>query len=99
MPVSAYETSDLYLASYLLCMDAVLIETERVGPRRTVFRFESNEFLHALLRSYWSNDRVSIRPTQLFGTLRRLKSRIRRKPLREASVQRDLHLADRSHDH
>ncbi len=88
MALSPYETSDVYLASYLLCMDATLVETERIGPRRTVFRFESNEFLHALLRVYWSNDRILIPPTLLFDSLRKLKSRIRRKSLHQRRFSR-----------
>jgi Domain of unknown function (DUF5659) len=81
MTLLPYETSDVYLASYLLCMGATLTGTDRVGPRRTIFRFESNEFLHSVLRTYWSNDRILVPPTQLFHALRKLKSRIRRKPL------------------
>lgn len=80
MPLLPYETSDVYLASYLICQGATLLETERVGPRRTIFRFDSNEFLHALLRVYWSNDDIQVPPTRLFNSLRSLKSRIRKKP-------------------
>jgi hypothetical protein len=79
MTLLPYETSDVYLASYLLCQGATLVETERVGPRRTMFRFQSDEFLHALLRVYWSNDDVLLPPTRLFGSLRALKSRIRKR--------------------
>lgn len=82
MALSPYETSDVYLASYLLCQGATLLGTERVGPRRTIFRFESNEFLHSVLRVYWSNDRILVPPTQLFHALRKLKSRIRKQPER-----------------
>src|SRR5207302_2403786 len=80
MTLLPYETTDVYLASYLLCQGATLVETERIGPRRTMFRFQSDEFLHALLRVYWSNDRILVPPTQLFDSLRKLKSRIRKKP-------------------
>src|SRR4051812_42822769 len=80
MPLLPYETSDVYLASYLICQGGTLLETERVGPRRTIFRFESNEFLHALLRVYWSNDDIQVPPTRLFNSLRDLKSRIRKRP-------------------
>jgi hypothetical protein len=75
-----YESSDVYLASYLLCQGATLLETERVGPRRTIFRFESNEYLHSLLRAYWSNDDIIVPATRLFDSLRGLKSRIRKRP-------------------
>lgn len=76
-----YETSNIYVASYLICQGATLIETERVSARRTIFRFHSDEYLHAVLRVYWSNERVLIPPALLFTTLRKLKSRIRHKPM------------------
>src|SRR4051812_15495975 len=75
-----YETSDVYLASYLLCQGATLLETERVSPRRTIFRFESDEYVHSLLRAYWSNDDIVVPATRLYDSLRGLKSRIRKKP-------------------
>ncbi len=80
MPFLPYETSDVYLASYLLCQGATLLETERVSTRRHVFLFESNEYLHALLRAYWSNDDIVVPATRLYDSLRGLKSRIRKKP-------------------
>ena len=70
MPLLPYETSDVYLASYLLCQGATLTDTERVGKRRTIFRFATDEYLHSLLRVYWSNDRILVPPTRLFGALR-----------------------------
>lgn len=82
MPLLPYETSDVYLASYLICQGATLAGTERVGPRRTMFRFESDKFLHALLRVYWSNDDIQVPPTRLFSSLRTLKSRIRKRSSR-----------------
>lgn len=80
MSSSHYETPDVYLASYLLCQGASFVEFERVGPRRTMFRFTSDEYLHSLLRVYWMDDRILVTPTQLFDALRRLKSRIRQRP-------------------
>jgi hypothetical protein len=85
MPLSPYETSDVYLASYLICQEATLVETERVGPRRTIFRFTSDAYLHALLRNYWSNDQILVPPTRLFESLRKLKSRIRRRPQQDGT--------------
>lgn len=82
MTLLPYETSDVYLASYLLCQGGTLLETERVGPRRTIFRFESDQYLHALLRVYWQNDDIVVPATRMFDTLRGLKSRIRKKPQR-----------------
>jgi hypothetical protein len=81
-----YETSDVYLASYLLCQGATLLETERVGARRHIFRFESNEYLHALLRAYWSNDDIIVPATRLYDSLRGLKSRIRKRPEKTPTI-------------
>jgi hypothetical protein len=94
-----YETSDVYIASYLLCQGGTLIETERVGPRRTIFRFESDEFLHALLRVYWQNDDIVVPATRLYDSLRGLKSRIRKKaqPRTPKSVQTSASTTTSSH--
>jgi hypothetical protein len=80
MTPSLYETPDVYLASYLLYQGVSFVGFERVGPRRTIFRFASSEYLHVVLRLYWNNERILVAPTQLFDSLRRLKSRIRRRP-------------------
>jgi hypothetical protein len=80
MPPSCYETFDIYLASYLLSQRAILEGHERVGPRRTVFRFASDEKLHELLRLYWRRLPIPVIPADLFAALRRLKSLIRRQP-------------------
>lgn len=79
MPASLYETSDVYLASFLLCQGATLHSYEHASPRRVVFRFATDEHFHALLRLYWSNAPVTIVPLALFTSLRRLKSLSRRR--------------------
>ena len=43
MTSSQYETSNVYLASFLLCQGGTLLGYERVSPRRTLFRFRSDE--------------------------------------------------------
>jgi hypothetical protein len=80
MTHSHYETSNVYLAAFLLCQGAALTGYERVSPRRTVFRFRSDETLHELLRLYWRNDPMPIVPLRLFASLQELKSLIRRRP-------------------
>ena len=77
---SCYETFDIYLASYLLSQRATLQSYERVGTRRTVFRFASDEKLHELLRLYWRRLPMPVIPADLFAALRRIKSLIRRRP-------------------
>ena len=76
---SCYETFDVYLASYLLSQGAILQGHERVGKRRTLFRFASDEKLHELLRLYWRRLPMPVVPADLFAALRRLKSLIRRR--------------------
>jgi hypothetical protein len=86
MTASLYETSDVYLASFLLCQGATLQSYEHASPRRVVFRFVTDEQFHAMLRLYWSNAPATVVPSALFTALRRLKSLIRRQP----GVQRPL---------
>ena len=81
MPPSSYETSDVYLASFLLCQGAVLADCERVSPRRFAFRFRADAQLHDLLRRYRLNTPVALVPLALFAALRELKSITRGKPL------------------
>jgi Domain of unknown function (DUF5659) len=80
MIASQYETSNVYLAAFLLCQGATLLGFERVSPRRNLFRFASDEALHNLLRLYWQNVPFTIVPTKLFNSLRELKSRTRLRP-------------------
>jgi hypothetical protein len=80
MTASHYETSNVYLASFLLCQGATLAEYEHVTHRRVMFRFEANEKLHELLRIYWSHTQDPVVPASLFDSLQRLKSLVRRKP-------------------
>jgi hypothetical protein len=80
MPLSHYETSDIYLAAYLLSQGATFVNCRRVGPRRNVFSFAADEKLHELLRLYWMNGPMTLVPGQLFAALRRLKSLSRLRP-------------------
>lgn len=80
MPLSSYETANVYLASFLRSQGATLLGFERVGKRRVLFRFAADEKLHDLVRWYWGAAPVAIVPLALFGSLRRLKSMVRRRP-------------------
>ena len=77
LPPSQYETSDVYLAAFLLCMGAKFLGFSRPSKRRVLFQFRSDEQLHELLRLYWKNGEVSLIPARLFGSLRRLKGIVR----------------------
>jgi hypothetical protein len=76
-----YGTSNVYLASFLLCQGAVLLGFERPSRRRFVYRFSADEKLHELLRLYWSATPINLVPDALFGSLRRLKSLVRGSPV------------------
>jgi hypothetical protein len=86
-----YETPDVYIAAFLLSQGAKFISVTRVGRRRNIFRFESSEMLHELLRLYWRQDPYRLAPAQLFAALRRLKSVSRVYPgaLHRVAVQLD----------
>ena len=80
MSQSHYETSNVYLASFLRCQGADFLGFERVSERRVQFQFIADEKVHALLRLYWSSTPVPLVPLGLFGALRYFKSLIRRRP-------------------
>ena len=80
MNSSHYETSNVYLASFLRCQGMKLDGFERVSPRRVQFRFVAHEKIHELLRLYWGNVPLPLVPAALFASLRDLKSLIRRRP-------------------
>jgi hypothetical protein len=77
MPSPLYETSDHYLASFLLSQGVTLSEVVRVGKRRTVFRFAATEATHELLRQYWRQQEMRLIPLRLFTAHQRIKSIIR----------------------
>jgi hypothetical protein len=76
-----YGTSNVYLASFLLCQGADFLGFERPSRRRFVYRFGADEKLHELLRLYWSVTPINLVPAVLFDSLRRLKSHVRGSPV------------------
>lgn len=81
MSHNLYETSNPYLATFLLCCEASLVSFTRVSPRRFRFRFKSDVRLHQLLRLYWSNTAVPLVPKKIFTSLHELRSLVRGSPL------------------
>lgn len=77
MQLPLYETSNHYLASFLLSQGVKLCAISRVGRRRTIFRFEATEKLHELLRQYWRQQEMLLIPLRLFTAHQRIKSIIR----------------------
>jgi hypothetical protein len=80
MSPSYHETSNIYQASYLLHQGCTFLGFQRPSARRVVFRFAAEPKLHEALRVYWNANPVAVVPAALFGSLRRLKSLVRRKP-------------------
>jgi hypothetical protein len=81
MSPSRYETSNVYLASFLLCLRASFVGFQRVSKRRFLFFFQADEKLHELLRQYWRNVEIMVVPARLFAALQRLKSLTRGSPV------------------
>jgi hypothetical protein len=81
VPPGHYQTSDYYLASFLICCGAALVSFTRVSRRRFVFCFVTDVRLHQLLRLWWSDTPVPLVPSGIFASLRGLKSMVRGRPL------------------
>jgi hypothetical protein len=81
MAHSEYETSNPYLATFLLCCGATLVCFTRASRRRFLFRFVADARLHQLLRLWWSNTAVPLVPSRVFASLQRLRSLVRGSPL------------------
>ena len=72
-PQHRFESSDIYLSSYLLSQGARLQGVERDKERMT-FLIVREEGLDELLKAYWSNEPVTVIPAQLYASLKFLKS-------------------------
>ncbi len=73
MDAPLYRTTDIYLASFLVTQGAELTGHERLGPKRTEYRFVAGRPLHEQLRLYWSGEPVLLVPWVLLATLHRLR--------------------------
>lgn len=80
MTPSHYETSNVYLASFLLCQGAFLAGWHRASERRVVFRFFASENVHELVRLYWSRTPTAVIPLRLYTSLWELKRMVSRRP-------------------
>ena len=69
-----FESSDIYLSAYLVSQGAKLEGVERDKDNRMVFLIGREDNLDSLLRDYWSNEPVTVIPSQLFAGLKFLKS-------------------------
>jgi hypothetical protein len=86
MTASTYETSNVYLASFLFRQGATLDGFTRPSARRVVYRFLADEKLHELLRLYWGNFPLPIVAASLFAAVQQLKKLVRRRPAKVISL-------------
>lgn len=73
--VLTFETSDLNMASFLMCRSHNLIELRRDRDGRSCFVFEDTEALHNELLEFANDGKVSVR--SFCSTLRDLKAMTR----------------------
>ena len=73
MKTNEFETSDIALASYLLCSGTQLTALNRNNPRRCVFVFESPkpEFL-----SKWQEGKANVNALAFLNSYQTLKARL-----------------------
>ncbi len=75
-PQNLYETSDLPLASTLLCLGHKVWATDKADAQRVSFLFERKNGLDGLLESYWRHE-LLVEPVAFFNALKEAKTRIR----------------------
>lgn len=73
--VLTFETSDLNMASFLMCRSHHLIELRREKDGRSCFVFEDTAALHSELLEFANDGKVSVRT--FCSTLRDLKAMTR----------------------
>ncbi len=71
---SIFATTDIYAASFAISQGVRLEGCDRRDSRRVVFLLERNAKLDGLLENYWNGEPVTVVPSQLFASLKHLKS-------------------------
>ncbi len=69
-----YQTSDFYLAAFLLTTGKKLVGLDRSDPKRVIFLFEDHEGCRELADQYWQGKEV--KGTDLVEAIRQLKARL-----------------------
>lgn len=73
MDTESYDTSDIALASFLLCSGGRLVETKRDHPRRCVFSFTlPNDDL--LVK--WQGGKATVNALAFYNAYQRLKGEV-----------------------
>lgn len=81
-PHDRFDSSDIYLCSYLVARGAVLdgVERETTGKVRFLLHAETRAALDEWVRLYWSNEEVLLVPSRLLSSLKHLKSLLHSSP-------------------
>lgn len=75
-----YDSTDIYVTAFLISQGAELEGTERSQDGRVHFILRRVDGMDELLQAYWSNKPVAVIPSQLYGSLKFLKSVIHSRP-------------------
>lgn len=73
-----FETSDLSLATTLLCYGFKLVDTNKTNPKRIVFIFDKTGELYVIddvVKAYFAKQ-TSVEPSYFFSQIKFLKSQI-----------------------
>ena len=70
-----FRTTDLCLASTLLCRGRAMCGLEKQNDNRSVFLFPHDDELSRLLNSFWANE-LRIEPKEFFASLKTAKTRL-----------------------
>jgi len=77
-----FDSTDIYLCSFLVTRGAVLdgVERDASGKVRFLLHAESKGVLDEWVRAYWSSEPVLLVPSRLLGSLKHLKSLLHSHP-------------------
>jgi len=78
--MNTYKTTDLYLATHLICSGVKLINIQRIDPKRAELVFEKPE--EALINSYFEETK-KFSAQKILNKLKSLKTRIYNAPLKD----------------
>jgi hypothetical protein len=72
---SIFETSDIFLAASLQACGFPVIDLAWNDAKRCVLRFKDSPHLQEVVSKFWE-ERLTLEPQKLFGSLKSLKARI-----------------------
>ena len=75
MAMETYKTSDIALASYLLCTGFHLLSVDQINPRRCIFIFNSPK---PELISKWQEGKATVNALAFYNAYQALKAKVYR---------------------